>query len=228
MIGYSKKVACFRSPMSCHNNIRVMNVVRDYEIDFWYQYMTTVNIINGHDMFYPAENGADNDGDSIMTTDNEVLLRKWRDTPAILCIQKQADKKIINPENLAWANENGFGNDVGSITNRVTAMYDVMAKFDKDSEQYKTLEYRIMCGQHFQQGSIDRVKGIACTPMPKYWYDWHSVKASDKDSENKAKFKERNRELIADKKPYFMIYIYHKVSKEYKKYRNSVEVNCSL
>lgn len=93
--GKGKRVVCFRAPMSCHNNIRAMDVVHNDEIDFWYQYMNTVNIINVHDMFYPAENGADNDGDAIFTTDNRILLSKWRDEPAILCVQKKGNKKAL-------------------------------------------------------------------------------------------------------------------------------------
>ncbi len=47
--GEGKRVVCFRAPMSCHNNIRAMNVVHNEDIDYWYQYMSTVNIINCHE-----------------------------------------------------------------------------------------------------------------------------------------------------------------------------------
>ena len=153
--GNGKKVVCFRAPMSCHNNIRAMNVVRNEDIDFWYQYMNTVNIINCHDTFYHAENGADNDGDAIFTTDNEILLRNTRDTPAIVCIQKKAQKSVVTEEHLVAANKNSFGDDIGAITNRVTAMYDVLTKFDRGSKEYNDLKYRINCGQLLQQDCID-------------------------------------------------------------------------
>ncbi|MCM1277268.1 MAG: hypothetical protein NC299_18235, partial [Lachnospiraceae bacterium] len=131
------------------------NVVHNNEIDYWFRYMPTVNIINVHDMFYPALNGADNDGDAIFTTDNRILLDNWRDEPAILCVQKKGQKCVITPENLAQSNKNGFGDLIGSVTNRVTAMYDVMSRFPPGSEQRKTLEYRIRCGQQYQQNCID-------------------------------------------------------------------------
>lgn len=153
--GNGKKVVCFRAPMSCHNNLRVMNVVHNDDIDFWYQYMNTVNIINCHDTFYPAENGADNDGDAIFTTDNEILLRKTRETPAIVCVQKKAQKSVVTEERLAAANKNSFGDDIGAITNRITAMYDVITKFDRGSREYEDLKYRINCGQLLQQDCID-------------------------------------------------------------------------
>lgn len=150
-----KKVVCFRAPMSCHNNIRTMNVVRNEDIDFWYRHMGTVNIINCHDSFYAALNGADNDGDAILTTDNEILLRNTRDVPAIVCVQKKAEKCVITEERLALANKNSFGNDIGTITNRVTSMYDLAAGFEPNSPEYQTLEYRIKCGQLLQQACID-------------------------------------------------------------------------
>lgn len=210
----SKRVVCFRAPMSCHNNIRTMNVVRNENIDFWYQYMPTTNIINCHDAFYAAENGADNDGDAILVTDNEILLRNTRDVPAIVCVQKKAEKCVITDELLAQSNELGFGDEIGSITNRITALYDIMTKFDKDSEEYKTLEYRIKCGQMFQQNAIDRTKGIVCQPMPEQWYEFKAVVVHDGDSEETQQKKEFNRHILADKKPYFMIYIYPDKKKE--------------
>lgn len=164
--GEGKRVVCFRAPMSCHNNIRAMNVVHNDEIDFWYQYMPTVNIINVHDMFYPALNGADNDGDAILTTDNRVLLEKWRDEPAILCVQKKGQKSVITQENLANSNKSGFGNEIGAITNRVTAMYDIMSNFPPESEQRKTLEYRIRCGSNISKTALIRLRGLLQNRCP--------------------------------------------------------------
>ncbi len=223
-----KRVVCFRAPMSCHNNIRAMNVVHNDEIDYWYRYMNTVNIINVHDMFYPAENGADNDGDAIFTTDNRVLLEKWRNEPAILCVQKKGKKSVITPENLTQSNKNGFGDAIGVVTNKVTAMYDVMSKFSPGSVQHKTLEYRIRCGQQYQQAEIDKIKGIVARPMPKEWYDFHSVMVTDSDDEKTMQRKNKNREIIADKKPYFMIYIYPQLYRELKKYNDAARTKSEL
>lgn len=224
--GKEKKVVCFRAPMSAANNIRTMNVVHNDEIDYWYQHMPTTNIINCHDTFYAALNGADNDGDAILTTDNEILLHNTRDIPAIVCVQKKAEKSIITEENLALSNKNGFGDEIGAITNRITAMYDIAMKFAKDSQQYKDLEYRIKCGQHYQQSSIDAVKGIVSAPMPKIWYDRHSVYPKDDDDELTIKQKEYNKQIIADKKPYFMIYIYPDIKRKLKKHKKKAEDIC--
>jgi len=222
--GEGKRVVCFRAPMSTHNNILAMDVVHNDEIDYWYQYMDAVNVINCHDMFYPALCGADNDGDSCLTTDNKILLDKWRNEPAILCVQKKGQKCIVTPEKLAESNKNGFGNAIGAITNRVTAMYDIMANFPPDSEQHKILEYRIRCGQQFQQAAIDKIKGIVTKPMPSYWYTWSKVKPSDTDTEEIAAFKEQNREIVANKKPFFMTYIYPDLNRKMKNYKQNAEI----
>ena len=55
------QVVCFRAPMSCHNNIRKMEIVSSDEMSYWYQYLPAVNILNCHDTLCMAENGMDTD-----------------------------------------------------------------------------------------------------------------------------------------------------------------------
>jgi hypothetical protein len=45
----SEKLACFRAPMTCHNNIRLVHPVHSHEADYWYQYMKTCTIFNAWD-----------------------------------------------------------------------------------------------------------------------------------------------------------------------------------
>lgn len=224
--GNEKQVVCFRAPMSVHNNVRKMRVAYSDEIAYWFKYMNAVNIINCHDTFYAAQNGADNDGDAILTTDNEILLRNTKELPAIMCVQKKADKHVITEELLEKANKNSFGDEIGAITNRITSMYDVITRFEAGSPQYESLQYRIKCGQLLQQDCIDKAKGIISKPMPKEWYDIHSVVIKDDDDESTVERKNYNREIIADKKPYFMIYVYPQLKKEYRKYVDAVSRHC--
>ena len=93
-------------------------------------------------------------GDAIITTDNRVLLENTRHLPAIMCVQRKAEKKLITEELLVEANQNSFGDEIGTTTNHITAMYDVLPLFSEDSKDYKTLEYRIMSGQLYQQNAI--------------------------------------------------------------------------
>ena len=59
-------------------------------------------------------------------------------------------------------------------------MFDVLAKFEKDSPQYEEMIYRITCMQGYQQEIIDSCKGIIPKRVPKEWYSYKAVKNKDK------------------------------------------------
>ena len=217
----AEKVACFRAPMTTHENIRVMSPCRSDEVRYWYQYMKTCTIINAWDTTMPALNGLDFDGDLTMITDNPVLVNKYKPLPAIVCEQKKAVKKVSNEEDFITSDINSFGNDIGSITNRATSMFEVRSGFKIGSKEYEELSYRIRCGQLLQQDAIDKAKGIISKPMPKEWYDRHSVnKIEDDDKRN------FYRSIVADKKPYFMRYIYPTLMSQYNTYIKNTDKNC--
>lgn len=216
------KVVCYRAPMSCHNNIRVMAVNKSDECQYWYRYMKTVSILNAWDNTCAALNGADFDGDLMFSTDNRVLLENTRATSPILCIQKKGEKKVPTEDDFIESNMNGFGDSIGKITNRITTMFDVQSRFEVGSREFETLEYRICCGQLFQQNSIDRIKGVKSKPMPKSWYDYSACKIEDGDDPDTIADKQFNMRILANKKPYFMSYIYPEQIRGYKKYMNAI------
>lgn len=205
------EVVIFRSPMTSHNNIRKCRVASNEDIDYWYQYMDTIMIINDWDSFCMAENGCDYDSDILYSTDNPVLIRKHRRLPAIQCMQQSTPKVVITEKDVVKTNKDALGNQVGTITNRVTAMMEVQSHFKPESKEYKELEYRIACGQHYQQVELDRIKGIVARPMPAYWYN---IKACGDDKYLQS--------ICCHKKPYFMKYIYNAYNfqekKTYKEY----------
>ena len=209
------EVVIFRSPMTSHNNIRKCSINNSEECLFWYQYMDTIMIINSWDSFCMAENGCDWDGDILFSTDNPVLLRRFVDLPAIECVQSNAQKVIVTEKEIKKTNKNGMGNQVGTITNYVTSMMEVKSNFDKDSDEYKELEYRIECGQLFQQAELDKLKGILATPMPSSWYN---IQACEDNR--------RLQSLCAYRKPYFMIYVYDDTKRKYKKYVKEANIKC--
>lgn len=223
----ANKIACFRAPMTCHNNIRVRNVVTNADMDYWYQYNTTGLILNSWDSTCDATNGSDKDGDMFFTTDNQILIENTRPTPTIECMQKKGTKIVPDEASIIQATKLAFGDEIGTTTNHITSMIDVQAQFDPDSEEYKTLEYRIMCGQHLQQASIDKAKGIISKPMPKYWYNKsaciHTFSYENGYEEDEKEFQLR---IIADRKPYFMTYIYPELATKYKKYIKDSNNKC--
>lgn len=222
------QVVCFRAPMSCHNNIRLVNVVSNANITYWYQYMTTVNIVNCHDAMAHSMNGFDEDGDLMFTTNNDVLINNWVDTPSIICMQRKAEKKIITDDLLRNSNKDGFGDEIGTTTNHITAMFDILSEFLKGSVEYETLMYRIQCGQLYQQNCIDRVKGIIAKPMPKSWYKRININelvnnGATTETILQAKY---SNTLCADRKPYFMNYIYPQQKAKYDRYIKRTNKKC--
>lgn len=137
--------------MSCANNIVRLKVVNTPEMQHWYQYMKTVTILNSWDTTTHATNGADKDGDMYLLTDNKVLVENTLNLPALMCAQRKAPKKKIEEADLILANKNSFGDEIGKTTNRITTMFDIQAQYEPDSKEYQVLEYRIQCGQLFQQ-----------------------------------------------------------------------------
>lgn len=202
------KIVSFRAPMTSHNNIRLLKVVHNEKMDEFYKHMTTPTIFNSWDTCADAMNGFDKDGDAVINTSFELLVENTLELPAIICVQRTAPKCIPTEDDIMQSNINSFGNAVGGVTNKITSMFEVQARYPKDSREYRTLDYRIKCGQLYQQNAIDKTKGIEAKPMPSEWYSWISNKVSKGKTSSEKKELWFNRRLIADKKPYFMQYIY--------------------
>ena len=216
----TNNLACFRAPMTCHNNVRIVKSVNTQDVRYWYKYMSTCTILNSWDTTTAALNGCDFDGDLIMLTDNDVLVKKHKSLPALLCAQRKASKCIPIEEDFVHSNIDSFGNGIGQTTNWITSMFEARANFERNSIEYKTLSYRIKCGQLFQQNVIDKSKGIIAKPMPREWHDKHTVNKMDNIFK-----KELYSKIAADKKPYFMRYIYPSLMKQYNTYIKNTNRN---
>ena len=152
----------------------------------------------------------------MFTTNNTILLKHTENLPPIYCIQRKGNKVVPTETDMIQANKGSFGDAIGPITNVITSQICLQARFPKDSEEYKVLDYRILCGQLFQQNSIDKAKGIIAKPMPKHWYDNSYNRIEETDTPEEISKKEFNQRICADKKPYFFIYNYPTLMKEYK------------
>lgn len=220
------EIAIFRAPMTCHNNIRRRKVIHNEEMDFWYQYNTTGIILNSWDTTCDATNGSDKDGDMFFTTDNKIIVEHTLNSTTIECMQRKAAKIIPTENDMVKANKLAFGDEIGTTTNRITAMIERQSMFLPDSEEYKVLDYRIKCGQHYQQCSIDKAKGIIAKPMPKYWYDKSACNKLPEDTEEQKHFKELCLKIVAENKPYFMKYVYPDLMVKYNKYLKDTNSKC--
>lgn len=216
----SDELLCFRAPMSVHNNIRRVRPCKSEAASYWYRYIHSGTVFNCWDTATAALNGCDFDGDLVMLTDNPVLLRNHKELPALMCVQRKASKKVVADEDLVRSNIESFGNDIGRTTNWITSMYEVQSHFPAESEEYNVLEYRIRCGQLYQQNVIDKTKGIIAKPMPREWYDRHAIYRMEDDEARRLYAK-----IVADRKPYFMRYIYPDLMREYREYRKNTDRN---
>ena len=216
----AEKVVCFRAPMSCHNNIRLMEPSYSKEASYWFYWMNTCTVLNVWDTTCAALNGMDFDGDLVMISDNSVLVNKLIQTPAIMCEQKSAPSSVPSEQDIIQSNIDSFGNEIGRITNYITSMYEVASKYPVDSDEYVELQYRIKCGQLIQQDAIDAAKGIIAKPMPLEWHDSYAVGRMEDGAK-----KDLYRKIVADRKPYFMKYIYPILSKQYSDYVRKVNMN---
>jgi hypothetical protein len=214
----AKKLACFRAPMTVMSNVRAVHPCSTAEVLHWYQYMNTCTIFNSWDTAAQALNGLDKDGDLVFLTDNRVLVDNLRELPAVMCIQRNAEKKIVTEEDIIKSNIMSFGDDIGKITNKATAMYEIQSRYPADSKEFEILDYRLTSTQMFQQNAIDKAKGIIAKPMPKEWYDKAAIKSNESMSEET---KELYMRIVADRKPYFMRYIYPALMKQYNNYINN-------
>lgn len=222
------KIVSFRAPMTSHNNIRLLNVVHNDEMDEFYQYMTTPTIFNSWDTCADAMNGFDKDGDCIINTSFPLLVKKTKQLPAIVCVQRKAPKCIPTEDDIMQSNINSFGNAVGEVTNKITSMFEVQARYSSDSREYRMLDYRIKCGQLYQQNAIDKTKGIEAKPMPDKWYTWITNKVSKGKSSKEKKENWFNRKIVVDKKPYFMQYIYPSEASHFREYIKKNREKCLM
>lgn len=151
----SDEICCFRAPMTNFCNILKMKLNKSEECAHWFQYIETAMILNAWDTSCDAMNGCDFDGDTSMCTDNPALLKRTSKNRAIICSQRRATKIVPTEADIIAANKLAFNDDIGTITNYVTSMFEVQAGFEPGTPEYETLDYRIMCGQHYQQCTID-------------------------------------------------------------------------
>lgn len=219
-------VSCFRAPMTSEYNIKKMYVSNYSACRKWYEHIHTMVIFNAWDTATDAMNGEDFDGDLNFITDNEILVRNTKDNPTIMCVQRRADKFVITPELLVRSDIQSFGNDIGKITNDITSQIDIVSNFEDGSLENDTLRYRIICGQTFQQNSIDKAKGIITKPRPANWFNMRDNMCSDDDSESTKHHKRFDRNICVTKKPYFMIYNYDSLNRDYKKYNEAARTQC--
>jgi hypothetical protein len=219
------KVLCARAPMSNSHSLLTQKISYDKEVQKWFEYIDSAVVVNAWDTMPAALNGFDFDGDLLYTTTNQPLIRNQTNLPALRCLQRKAEKKVITEENLIQANLDGFGSQIGQITNRCASITSMMANYEPDSKEYQILKYRTQCFQNGQQNEIDKAKGIVTEPLPKSWWVPKENIVRDDDSPEEIERKNLYMKLCASKQPYFFGYVYPSKKAEYNKYVKAAQSN---
>ena len=224
----ANEICIFRAPMTSIENVCKLNVVTNPEMTKWYQYIKTCIILNSWDTTAMRCNGEDFDSDANFCTNNKVLLEAFEYKTTLMCVQDSMPKKIPMEDDYIKSDINGFGDSIGSVTNKATNMISLRAQFNPDSEEYKRLTYRISTMMNYQQNAIDRIKGVVARPVPKEWLDSRLFKIMDDDDEATIRDKQINANITAEIKPWFFIYRYSSLKSELDKYIKSVKSNCKI
>lgn len=224
----TNEICIFRAPMTSIENVCKLNVVTSAEMEKWYKYIKTCILLNSWDTTAMRCNGEDFDSDANFCTNNKVLLEAFKYKTTLMCVQDSMPKKIPVEDDYIKSDINGFGDSIGSVTNKATNMISLRAQFDSGSEEYKRLTYRISTMMNYQQNAIDRIKGVVARPVPKEWLDSRLFKIKDDDEEQTIYDKQINANIAAEIKPWFFIYRYSSLNSELEKYIKSVKSNCKI
>ena len=223
-----EEICIFRAPMTSIENVCKLKVVTNPEMEKWYKYIKTCILLNSWDTTAARCNGEDYDSDSNFCTDNKVLLDAFEYKTTLMCVQDSMPKKVPTEEDYIKSDINGFGDSIGSVTNKATNMISLREQFDPDSEEYKRLTYRISTMMNYQQNAIDRIKGVVARPVPKEWLNPRMFKIEEDDDEETILDKQINVSIAAEIKPWFFIYRYSQLKSELDKYMKAVKSNCKI
>lgn len=153
-----------------------------------------------------------------------------REALPVVCLQKSASKQICDENSFIESDKiliKGTVEDVGTVTNRATNIESFKANFPRDSKEWKELDYRVQACIAISQNSIDCAKGIKIEyGFPKSWILQKPNIISDRDTEEEKQRKQFYQTLVCDKKPYFFIYVYEHLKKEYNKLKRDEDKRC--
>ena len=143
----------------------------------------------------------------------DVIVRNVKDLLPIKCAGINGKKVVCGEKELIASAKLCVGNsipNIGAEINKASSMFCKMNEYKENTPQYLEMERRLIQAVKITQSVIDMKKSSKCFKYPKEWLSSKAVEALE-DGE----YKDLCRELIADKKPYFMMFRYDKEKKEY-------------
>jgi len=222
----SKEVAVMRSPLVSPHENQVMQVYSDEKCKDWFSTIPSGVILNAWDTALMRASDADVDGDLLLTSDNIYLVSSIDRTLNTLTYEKSTTKEQnISYGNLAKMDTKSFNTKIGFITNLATSFMCLREQYTTDSKEYIELTKRIDLLRFHQGSAIDAGKGNLYIPTPKHWSKREKINY-ETDSEEEKQRKYFINKLVADKKSYFMVYIYPVLMKAYTQHIGSSKRIC--
>lgn len=141
------------------------------------------------------------------------MVRNVKDLLPIKCAGINGQKVVCNEKELIASAKLCVGKsipNIGSEINKASAFFCKMNEYEEGTPQREEMERRLIQAVKITQSVIDAKKSSKFFKYPKEWISNKAVEALE-DGE----YKDLCRELIADKKPYFMMFRYEKDKKDY-------------
>lgn len=224
------KVVASRSPLTYRSEHVIMNLIQNEKTEEWFKYCYTGIILNVHGDDTDRFAGSDFDYDIIATTsDKSVLKGVYKEELPVVYDAPKPSKKIPIEQDLYNSDLFSFDSIIGSLTNKSTTGYALLANYKEGTKEHEVLLKRIKSITKAQSAQIDKtkigknVKGI----VPK-WIKYSTPKVNEDgeilETEEERIEREFNNSILMDKHPYFFIHLYKNTMKNYKNHIKQYEI----
>lgn len=220
--GVNGEVCLMRSPLTHYSEINVERVANNDEMKKWYKYIYSGIIYSIYDIATIKHADSDFDGDIVCSTDNKYFLKgAMRNEIPITYEKEMVPTQRVTLPNFIRCDVKGLDTKVGQITNYSTSMIAMLPLFrgEGQQEQLQEMQKRIKLLREIQGAEIDKIKGTTPPQFPKEWRYWVKIDKDDDDITKSDKYKYNS--MVVKKKPYFFIYLYSVLMKEYKQYEKN-------
>lgn len=220
--GVDGEICLMRSPLTHYSEINVEKLAQTEEMKKWYKHIYSGIIYSVYDIATVKHADSDFDGDIVCSTNNQYFLKgAMRDEIPITYEKEVVPTQRVTLPNFIRCDVKGLDTKVGQITNYSTSMIAMLPLFkgENQQDQLKEMQKRIKLLREIQGAEIDKIKGTTPPQFPKEWRYWVKIDNDDDDVTKSEKYKYNS--MVVKKKPYFFIYLYPSLMKDYKGYEKN-------
>ena len=204
-----------RAPLLTANNLIKIRTRKDMgAYNKYFEYLDDVYAVDGVSLINESLCGFDLDGDKIQLISTDVIVRNTKDLLPIKCAGINGDKVVCTEQELIKSARACCGNsipNIGSEINKASSFFCIMSRYAEGTQQRLEMERRLLQAVKITQSVIDAKKSSKFFSYPKEWLNSKAIEELE-DGE----YKDLCKELVADKKPYFMMHRYDETKKDYK------------